>query len=95
MAHFFAGGARGLVEAQRGLDDRGRESLARWGEDGLPPVVLTWSTCRLRLPVRFGQVPKRGAAGRTAITVAPCRAGRGTVAIGFRYLFAVHDEGDT
>lgn len=49
----LGGAARGLVEAQGGLDVRAGDA-DRWDREGLPPVALAYTRSRLRLtaPVR-------------------------------------------
>ena len=86
MRDFFTAGARGLVEAQQALDERGRDSLMAWEENGLPPSVWTWAACRLRCPVAFRCQPKTGVTELTYLTVAPREAGRGSLSLTFRYI---------
>jgi hypothetical protein len=86
MQDFFAAGARGLVDAQFELDERGRDSLDAFDDTGVPPTVLTWSTCRLRCPVGMSVTGKTAAGERTAAAVEP--GGRGSLVLSFRYLLS-------
>lgn len=74
--------ARGLVEAQRALDERTGRSLERWSEEGIPPSAFYFNGCTLRARASFGP--------RLAV-----RAGNGgpeTLTIAFRYV--LREQGD-
>lgn len=87
MEHFAAGSARGLVEAQKAMDDRARESLTAWEQDGLPPSGWIWAECRLRFPVVFGLESKTTLADHTRLSIAPRKRGAvGSVSLTIRYL---------
>jgi hypothetical protein len=92
MREFFAGGARGLVEAQRALDGDALDSLDRWADEGLPPTAFTWSTCRLQLPVRWALETDSGNRSVTRALVEPAFGGRGAVELEFRYVPRPQDE---
>ncbi len=94
MQAFFAAGARGLVEAQQALDERGRDSLIAWEQEGRPPTVWTWASYRLRFPVAFRCLPKTVAAGSSHLALAPRQASQGSLTLTFRYLLTPQDEDD-
>jgi hypothetical protein len=86
MQEFLAAGARGLVEAQLELDERGRDSLDAFGETGVPPTVFTWSRCLLSCPVTVELVPKAKAGERTDANAVP--GGFGRILVDFRLLLS-------
>jgi len=87
IGRLAAGSARGLVEAQKALDDHARESLTAWEQEGIPPSAWTWARCRLRLPVVYGLEPKTAPGDLTRLSVAPRRGGTaGSVSLAIRYL---------
>lgn len=85
VSHFCAASARGLVEAQRLLDEQARASLIRWEEDGLPPTAWTWVRMRLAFPAQFQCWAKAGPGGRTSLAVASTGRAVGRVALTLRY----------
>jgi hypothetical protein len=90
---FLEAGARGIVEAQQALDERGRRSLLTWETDGLPPTVWTYSNCRLKMPLAFRVRPKTGAAEATLLDIAPPRReAHGGLCISFRYILTPQAE---
>lgn len=84
MEELFAGAARGLVAAQLALDEEGRDSMDRFGETGVLPTVMTWSSVRLSCPVGAGVAPRERPGEPTRITLAP--RGGGMLAIDLRYV---------
>lgn len=87
MERFVAGGVRGLVEAQKALDARGRESMTGWEEGGIPPSAWIWADCRLRFPVTFGVLSKTTPEDDTRLGVVPREEGvRGSLTFTIRYL---------
>ena len=93
MERFAAGSARGLIEAQKALDDRARESLISWEQDGIPPSAWNWAECRLRFPVMYELEAKTALADHTALSIAPCKKGAaGRVSLTIRYLPAPQEE---
>lgn len=68
---FFAAIAQGLRVAQESLDERGRESIVTWEQEGLPPTAWTWVDCSLHFPVAFTLLPKTTLANATQLAVAP------------------------
>lgn len=95
MGHFAAGSARGLVEAQRALDDHARQSLTTWEQEGIPPSAWTWARCRLRFPVVYGLEPKTTPADHTRLSIAPRKKGAvGSLSLTIRYLPSQGEEPD-
>src|SRR5688500_14137390 len=90
MEEFFAGAVRGLVDAQLALDDEGRDSFDRFGESGVLPTVMTWSTVRLGCPVAAGVQPRDTAGERTHVTLGP--HGGGILRMELRYAPAEQDD---
>ena len=93
IEHFAAGSARGLVEAQKVMDDHARQSLTAWEQEGLPPSAWTWAECRLRVPVVYGLESKTTLADHTRLSLAPRKKGAvGSVSLTIRYLPAPPEE---
>jgi hypothetical protein len=90
MEDFFAGAVRGLVEAQLALDDEGRDSIDRFGETGLLPTVMTWSSVRLGCPIAAGLAPRGAPGERTAITLAP----HGDAMLRLQLRYELAEQGD-
>ena len=87
IEHFAAGSARGLVEAQKVLDEHARQSLSAWEQEGIPPSAWTWAECRLRFPVVYGLESKTTLADHTRLSLAPRKKGAiGSVSLTIRYL---------
>src|SRR3954464_13245791 len=83
LEEFFAAGARGMVEAQQGLDEHGRARLLIWETDGLPPTGWTCSNCRLRFPAAFRVEPKARASEATRVRLATRESAPGGVSLSF------------
>jgi hypothetical protein len=84
MEEFFGGATRALVDAQLELDERGRDSIDAFDDNGVPPTAFAWARCRLSCPVAVGVIPRESPAARTSATLAP--RGAGTIALAFRHL---------
>lgn len=89
---FFAASARGLVEAQKALDAKGRESMSAWETHGLPPSSFAWARCRLSFAVAYSCQPKANQTGKTQIAISPRRESAGGLSLSFRYLFNPQGE---
>jgi len=92
MQHFLTAVARGLVQAQMTLDERGRESIIVWERDGLPPTVWTWADCCLSFPMAFDLLPKATAGGETQLAIISRKKGQGKLTFTFRYVLMPQEE---
>ena len=86
IQNFFAAIAQGLIVAQESLDERGRESVVTWEQEGLPPTVWTWADCRLRFPVAFSHLPKTTFANATQLAIAPRQDSKSRLTLTIRYI---------
>lgn len=92
MQDFFAAIAQGLRVAQESLDERGRESIVTWEQEGLPPTVWTWADCSLHFPVAFRLLPKATLADATQLAVAPRKDAQIRLKLTVRYLLTPQAE---
>ena len=93
IERFVAGAVRGLVEAQKALDERGHEGLIAWEQEGLPPSAWTWTECRLRFPLAFDVMSKTTPTDSTRLGVFPREEGvLGSLTFAIRYLPAPPKE---
>jgi hypothetical protein len=86
LHRLLAAVATGLVDAQLGLDERGRDSIDDFEFSGVPPTVLTWSSLRVEVPVGVTLRPRAAAGGSSDARVGPSGDGRLTCRL--RYLLA-------
>jgi hypothetical protein len=84
MPELFGRAARGLVDAQLLLDERGRDSFDAFDDTGVPPTVLTWSTVHLSLTAALGVRGKQAAGERTSM--AATSGGAARISLTLRYL---------
>lgn len=83
---FFAAIAQGLIVAQESLDERGRESIVSWEQEGLPPTVWTWADCSLHFPVAFRLLPKTTFTNATQLAIAPRKDSKSKLTLTIRYI---------
>lgn len=86
--------ARELVDAQKELDFRGRQSLINWQEDGTPPSAWYWSECRVSLPVSFNCRGKEGKDGKTQLGLAPEKGKKSNVTMTIQYVTTIQNQGE-
>jgi hypothetical protein len=82
---FLAAMARGMVEAQRALDEVARESIIRWEKDAIAPSAYMWSLCKADFTTVLGCSPKPDAGELTRMSIAPRHTARGGVSFAIRY----------
>jgi len=92
MPELFGRAVRGLVDAQLLLDDRGRDSLESFDDNGVPPTVWTWSTVRLSLNAELGFRGKKSAGDRTSVAARP--GGTARISVSLRYFESPQGDDD-
>lgn len=86
LASTVAAMVRAVRESQAELDHRGRASLQRWSDSGIPPTWLAWGSVRVTATVAWrtaGPGPIAGA-GPGVLWVAatrPCHRGAGELSL--------------
>jgi hypothetical protein len=80
LAALLARTAAGVVGAQRSLDERARESILRWQDEGIWPAAFAWTRVRVTLPVAFGLEGRQ-----PRPHVSPARDASALVCLGIRY----------
>jgi hypothetical protein len=92
LDHLMAACARGMVETQQALDDRARESMDRWEEDGIPPSALALRQCRVQFPTTLTIVPKRSGVERARLHLHPRFEDQARVTVSYLYVSEPQSE---
>lgn len=85
MEDFFAAASRGLVSAQRSLDDEASRSLTAWEEDGVPPCAWAVSSCRFGFPISLECAPKAGVQQSTSLWLQQAGPSGASLTVNIRY----------